>query len=826
MIVKLRIGGGILRAVPAVPYRFEFADLVNQSVHRTPGLKAVAVGLGQGAVDALTSWMRELRVAPGDNSRRRLPCMFGLIRSNRRIHTKYKQAALRLQESYGLPLHRIPPRILRAQIGFSSLSLICLSPTDSIIEAIRVAIEHNLPVFGVDLEDFAGCDRKSIMVEDPQRALDNLDGYIRRNALYCSNECRDEEVDGRRERVMAGSLKHLVREYGDVLFTGGLAHWVNLSKSLMDRAIPASASLPRRGAEAYEQVLVDPVLAIRQMDLFPYFSRYFEESLRGTARDTEGDARRVYQEFSIWFRSRYRDAAGGAATATNGNDDGRGNSSNDEDDGEIKNGPSKADQTGTEQAAGVENGDSRSRRQKVDPEAFENCDSFFQYFGNLCLVNQQMLPDITTTINAAAAVVSDEFAQRLAKQLITNGTNWETPAKWPNLPYLRSLPLDPDESGLTENSQKAELLRKGKRSGPFFVDGRAGDNAPRLSVRLDDTNPPLSGDGGGGYDDKMRRGPNAWIWPPCENLFYGTAYQAAEIALTTSARGTTEPFEGTLHEGIDAKATIRAAARGDGRVFVRAKSTRPPSSIREAQSEPFVYLFDSKERSRYSKLDWSMTVAGNTFNQFLQPKYVERFEQVKRTLGYGFVACVILGEQREVDARLATSRYFDGIRLLWGAVGFGNPCLNAIQSARWLEQGDFNCCPVMGNTSCHIGEMVEMYKDRHGMNLDLTNWPETLVRIAIPYARERIVVIAPDPSIVSSRARMEARQHRISIDVLPLSYFSAERIRAIRTQYNVYPMNADATEWSSEVTSLLAQSSNAHSDILPAWVREQTRENC
>src|SRR5689334_16554296 len=136
MTLDLHFGGGRLRAVPSVHYQFAFAEIVNQAFLSNSSLpKAVAVELGQGAVDAIASWLRQLGIGQSGESKRHLPCMLGLIRRNRRIHPDYKSVALRLQETYGVPLHQLSPRILRQQLGFSALSLYCISPTDSIIEA-------------------------------------------------------------------------------------------------------------------------------------------------------------------------------------------------------------------------------------------------------------------------------------------------------------------------------------------------------------------------------------------------------------------------------------------------------------------------------------------------------------------------------------------------------------------------------------------------------------------------------------------------------------------------------------------------------------------
>ena len=784
-MIELQLDGGRLRTVPAIHYRFAFAEIVNQSfLEKSTRAKAVAVELGQGAVDALVSWLTDLGIKPlGVKPRRNLelPCMLGLIKQNRRIHPDLKTAATQLQEVHGLPLHQLPPRILREELHYSRYSLLCLSATDSIIEAIRCAIEYEVPVYGVDLEEFAQATRKPAVIEDPVSARDDFVAYIQRNALH-STECRDDYVDKRREQMMARRLKFLVQERKDVLFTGGMAHWTSLEKLLHSADQPPLAACPEESG-FYERVLVDPAIAIRQMDITPDFTPFFE-SRRGR-RGEMLKPKDIYHLFFEKLKRAYQNAAGGR----NGEPEPAG----EEDDGEP------------------------------EPVASDCAAEFFHYLTNMCLVNQQSMPDLQTTLVAASTMVSPGFAGKLGKSLIVDDTDvvWSKPEDYPELPYLHALPLAQEEFNLSEYCQKAELIHANKRSVPFFVAGRSSDGRPRPPIQLDWIEPPPVDE----EDEDGGRSHNPWIWPPCENLFYGTAFQAAEIALTNTTRGNAEPFSGSFYNGIDIRATIRASARGDDRIYVRVGKLSPPQSVHDAQTEPFVYIFDRMDAMCYTRRDWEIAVAGEGLDRFIRPKNKDRYDAVVAEKGYGFVACVSFGEDREPEPRLERCSFISSVRLLWGAVGFGNPCLNSIQSARWLEEGDFGWCPVLHTTSSNMAELVRMYTTRHRVRLDLENWAETLVRIAIPYARERIVVIAPDPSAVSSRARLEARSRRISLDVLPLSYFAAERLAAIRRQYTIYPKNDIATEWSQDVTRLLGQSSDAHFDILPKWVREQTREN-
>ena len=779
MICEIAINGGRLSAVPAVHYRCAFAEIVHKvCAAQATRPKAIAVELGFGAVAAVKSWLHDLGVSPGHH--RRLPCMLGLVRHNRIIHPDFKASAIRLQEIHGLPLNRIPTSVLRKELKFSSLSLLCLSATDSIIEAIRSAIEWNIPVYGVDLEEFADCNRAPVMIEDPLTARDNLSAYVERNAKH-GMACRDNWVDSRREQFMAGRLRYLVQQHGSVLFTGGLAHWAELDRLLKKPGPITKDAVQPHDAGAYERVLVDPNIAIHQMDLFPDFSQLFEV-LRTLPEGVEGQEIDYPKIVFDKLRHKYQSVA---------------------------------------------------RGEVAELSARERIADYFGYLGNLCLMNQRAVPDLFLAISAAASMVSKEFAERLAKTLITDAMPWARPEDYPNLRYLRSLPLESSERLLSADSHKAELVGSEGKNGPHFVAGPDRDfpTAPDLSpmlIQLESQLPPPDPDPDA---DNGEHGPHSWIWPPCENLFYGTAYKAAEIVFTHATQGAVEPFSGALYGGIDSKATARAAARGDDRLYVRIQTPRRTSSPREALTEPFVYIFDRKEAARYISGEWSLTQGGSTLADYIRPTNRQMFNEVRERYGTVFVAGVYLSEKREPESRLSGCNYITGVNLLWGGVAFGNPCLNSIQSARWIEEGlnehpgdgDFRRCPVLRYGG--ISYLVDAYKERHGIQLDLENWSETLIRIAIQYARRRVVVIAPDYSAISPRAQMEARSRRISLDLQPLSYFAATRIAAIRRQYLVYPKNSDATEWPEEVIRLLGQKSDAYFELLPPFIRAQTVEN-
>jgi hypothetical protein len=122
-------------------------------------------------------------------------------------------------------------------------------------------------------------------------------------------------------------------------------------------------------------------------------------------------------------------------------------------------------------------------------------------------------------------------------------------------------------------------------------------------------------------------------------------------------------------------------------------------------------------------------------------------------------------------------------------------------------------------------ELVELYDRKYNMKLDPSNWAETLVRMAIPFARKRVLIIAPSHKTITQRAQQEARDWGIRLDLVPLSYLSATLVREIRTHWEVSPPVDEAEmQWPKDVVDLLGPP-DAYIDLLPHAIRLQAFPN-
>lgn len=776
MSIQIRIAGaeGELMAVPAVHYRMAFAHIVRKTIaDETTRPDAVAVELGPLATALIASWIREL------DPSKPLPCMLGLLRRNRLIHPRFREACLALQQRRRATLHRISTGDLLQSCGYSPTSLICLSAVDSIIEAIRSAVEFKLPVFGVDLEESANVDRKQVLLEDPVVAARGFRSYVERNAKHCM-DYRDDYIDRRREWRMAGHLRFLATKtkYRRVLFTGGLAHWTALQSLLQVEAPPAVEPVAESDDDRYFRVIVDPNLAVTQMDAMPSHTSHYENLRAQSAR------RLTYPDPMDYVQRACRQ---------------------------------------------IMNEDSEFML-----DAHANLTHYFAYLENLLLMRQRIAVDFATALQAATDVISPQMACCMQKAMIaSSGIKWLDSSNELNLPYLQILGSDSYERALLGQGSKVQLVRREQKSEPFLVNGATGADLTSTRRAFCASAGPRTESIFKSKDDKEKErndradshdleGGFGWIWPPCEAMFYGTAYRIARETSYLDLARLNERFNGSLHAGIDIKATVRAFARGKDDIYVHTRSPQRELSNIEIQ-QPFVYVLQAPQSYRSNQmLRWSTHPVGRLSGADFVGASEISYAKFCEKHGSGFVGSILYSEDRPLPPEAKQCPNVFGHKLIWGALAFGNPVLNNRQAVQWLTDTDFQCCPATQNGS--MSELVELYASEHNMKLDLSNWVETLVRMAIPFARRRVLIIGPSRKMITQRVQQEAREWGIRLDFVPLSHLSATVVREIQTQWQVNSIDKEGTRWPDDVIEFLGPH-DAHFDLLPHAIRLQAFPN-
>jgi hypothetical protein len=117
--------------------------------------------------------------------------------------------------------------------------------------------------------------------------------------------------------------------------------------------------------------------------------------------------------------------------------------------------------------------------------------------------------------------------------------------------------------------------------------------------------------------------------------------------------------------------------------------------------------------------------------------------------------------------------------------------------------------------------VTSFFHREHGLALDPSQWPASLVRMALPYAKRRVVVIMPPRLVLPPQVLREAGARRISLDLQSLSQFTPERIERIRHQYLVRPTDVDRMEYPEAMQAAFGESPRQHLDLLPDQVRAQ-----
>jgi len=759
----IKISGGILRAFPAIHYHAVFAQAVNTcctNEDTRPG--AIAVELGPHMVNTIAVWMRELGVGKGDNIM--LPCMLGVLVKNRLIHPDFRDSAFFLEEHFGKPLSEISSTIKLNMLRFSESYLVALSSTDSIIEAIRCAIELDIPVFGVDLDEFSIGNDGHMLIEEPSDSSFELEKYIGRNAVN-AGKLRDEYIDFRRETVMASRLKKILSEHKSVLYTCGLAHWDSIKSLLFDPAVKPADFLTPWLAPEMTRVIIHPSISLRFMDAYPVLNTYYEESRLKQSR-LENQAMQLPEHFPVYREiiertyKKYFSETGSEITRISG---------------------------GTEQIPGFES-----------------------LLSNFRLMLQRNVPPMAAMFEASVSIMPPAFSSELASILMDINREWASPAHFPGLPVLCPAKLSTDDfcqlvetRPVKDNPDKTSHDRKV----PFSVMYSGSNCSPGQFTKFWTW-----------ADDPREKSQNAyynsWVWPPCESLLYGSAHEAARVAVTRSNEPYPSVFEGTLYQGIDIKATMRSIIQGEERIYIRKPSSSKKIYVPDGKSpDPTVFIFTLPEEGNGSH--WSVLIGGSMIGDHVKNK--KRFEAVRQAKGSTFIASIAFCHYVDVPEKLA--QHVEGIRMLEGITVFGNPCINAKQGAQWVEDNDFCCCPVSRSSS--INNLVGEYSMTHGVEISLVEWQNALIQFAIPYAKERVVIIAPMKFRIHGSLLNAAKRRNIDLSLVPLNYFPADRIEEMRKRIFIRSNDPDGLNFPAEVEQLLGQNPKKHMELLPVYMQEQ-----
>ena len=772
----IKINRSELIAVPAIHNRAVFAREVNYLCsNKETRPDAIAVELGPHVVRELVTWIKELGINKKTGTW--LPCMLGLLLDNRFIHPDLGKNALNLQENTYKSLSDTSPDLLKKLLHYSDKYLIALSSTDSIIEAIRCAVELDIPVYGIDMDEISMKPDKVLLVEEPRYSSFNLLNYVSENETRAA-ETRDPYVDGRREYAMTARLKRIVNYHKKVLITGGIAHWGKIKELLSNPSVrPADILIPHTHLK-FTRSVIHPSMAPAFMDYYPVMTTLYEKSRHFPGRnlnfskdlpDTNKLCReilnRTYEEY---FR-----------------------------------------EYGTSHINGS------------DKNCIEKIPDFERLLANLSLVRQHHSPSMSDILDCSETMMPECFNGLLMSQLMNIDRPWASLKQFPDLPLISVMPRDHEDPANIAGIDNFRLTDTRKRnSGSWEIPGYE-EESFTIHFHNSNSSPAYSSRVWNWSDDpfKKKRKSNyyVWVWPPCEALIFGTAYKASMIARTRSDDPSPAVFEGSLYNGLDIKATLRSVISGEKKIMIKKASAEKKIFTPDGKHpEPTVFIFSDDPSDLASA--WSLLIAGT--NLYRNVKNRSRFDNIVRAKGSCFISSISRVKDHEIPQSMRG--HIDSFNILDGYTVFGNPCINARQAAQWLEDNDYNCCPVMTDTL--ITSLTCYYKKHFRMELSVTDWTSTLIQLAIPYAKERFVVIGPKTLRIPEKLNLEAGRRNISIDFLPLNFFSDFHVSEMRRRIMLRAGDPDGLTYPPEAEKAIGQKADKYFELLPLYMQLQLKK--
>jgi len=760
--IEVAVGSSKLVVLPAVHFQANFALEVNRACcdpARRPN--AIAVELGPNIASMAHQWLGELGIGP--NQRKRLPCMLGLTKRNRYLRSSARERAMELQRETGNELEQIPPTLLQEELGYASAGVLVLSPTDSIVEAMRCARELDVPLYGVDLEDIANPIYPQCVLPDPAGGGRDLSRDLRTLAASTPG---DPEVDTRRELAMAARLKGLLQRHDRVLFTGGMAHWNRIEILLSDGRLRPSV----KGLDTvapiepgiFRRSVIHPAVAVGHMDVFPAVALAFERRRRHPLLDLPGRYRPIRREAMLQtlLRRTYRRHF--------------------------------QDSTDREE-------DTLKRRDWSGIPAFE------QLLRGHTLLNQRSQPTLAMVDTCARATLTEDFCAVLRRTL--SEFPWVDLKTLPGCGFLRP--------PLVGEGATGQLVLSENEHGPGNIQvpallpgGSCGPSAFPVPDRWRTT-----------LAVKQRAFGYRFTWRPWEYLINGLCAMAIAGSPHRRREPASEPYGGQLLDGLDVKATLRAHSRGKEQIWVRDARLRPGAIPPELpEGFPVVWIFDEDPSGNPSP-DWSLYFepADWLANFSGDPA---AFRHLLRTPGDGLVDLVTYGRTAAgSDARRAKTGI--GHDVLSGLVVFSPIFPTYRQTVSWYRTTGASRNPVAWCWG--IGRNDSLIRDLAGRAdpaLRALRWQDLLIGLAIPFSDQTLIVVAPpgfriSPVVAQVTARRGKKIRLVSTSSLP-----AELLQNV-VNYHTLPGRLDdegRTEYIRGAEQAIGEPMDRYRDLVPlSW---------
>ena len=712
--IIIPFGSSELYVVPAMHFNHVFAmEVYNICSDPETRPDAIAVELGPKAAVSVWNWLNELGYE-------NFPVMLGLLKRNRMIRASYRQKALQLQKETGRDLSELSPDLLHRELGYSAYSILCLSPTDSIIEAIRCGVELNIPVWGVDLDDMADGIYKPVCVQSKDAEI-NMDVFVENNAVYAERQ-RDDEIDQRREIVMAARIKTLIAQHKRILFTCGMAHWLKIRDLLYDTSI--KPALPMNclnvANEEFQRVVVHPIIAAQCMDLFPALA--IEYQRQRTLRN--GLWRSVNKRICLDSGAIFYD--------------------------QVKEAYKKFFSVGLNNP--------QYRGTGID---IEKIPLFEGYLNNLSILNNRPIPDMFMTIKTAQELINKEFAQAFTD--IFMKYPWVSHDSFPDLQVLR-----PSMNNRGEGISATLTIDGYKENEYFFLRSSPSGGLQSVEEIL--------------FEWEKRNKPE-WVelldsslhtWLPWDRLISIMSLKAIKKSARRNIIKKSVLFEGNLLNGIDVKSTIRAFSRDEEHYYVHDYTKGNADHINFIDMFPVVWLL---QPDKIKGNDWIiLQVPLSYLENHVRDKIL--IWNIIKERGAHMIAIISYGNHTYINNSASEDKSIKCDREA-GMIVFQPICWTNKQFAYWAELTNYQRCPFYNERLHAFNALKNLYKENYQIRIEEYDWTTAMILMALPFAKEVLPVVAPDEYEIDQVVYRRAREFGVQVSLVSLSHFSRSEIERV-----------------------------------------------
>ena len=189
------------------------------------------------------------------------------------------------------------------QFSAKKMSYVPIDPGDSIIEAVRIGIENNIPIEFIDL-DVTRYRQKAYDIKFLNEYMISKIG-LERYYLTMSNFVKKSNPgtkDYNRERYMASRLKQLMKKNKKILFVLGLAHWERIRGFLGRNFKEVEQDIQREHIEVFNLSKKSFREVLREL---PYITYLYELSRKNIGKKGTFDKLEAFKNIYLTAKDNY-----------------------------------------------------------------------------------------------------------------------------------------------------------------------------------------------------------------------------------------------------------------------------------------------------------------------------------------------------------------------------------------------------------------------------------------------------------------------------------------------------------------------------------------